>query len=96
MDLTTRAQIETRCLIRGLNPMKNGPTKPFEKLLTLILVGVWAALTLGLAPTDPPTWLLVSSTAFVFVLIGRLWGVEVDYWLDSLNPITISLGDDDE
>jgi len=74
--------------------MHNGPTKPFEKLLTLILVGVWAVLALGIQST--PTWLLVSLTAFVFSLVGRLWGVEVDYWLDTLNPITISLGDDDE
>jgi len=74
--------------------MHNGPTKPFEKLLTLILVGVWAVLALGIQST--PTWLLVSLTAFVFSLVGRLWGVEVDYWLETLNPITISLGDDDE
>jgi hypothetical protein len=74
--------------------MRNGPTRPFEKLLTLVLVGVWATLALGIQST--PTWLLVSLTAFVFVLVGRLWGVEVNYWLDTLNPITIRLGDDDE
>lgn len=74
--------------------MQNGPIRPFEKLLTLILVGVWAVLALGIQST--PTWLLISLTAFVFALVGRLWGVEVNHWLDTLNPITISLGDDDE
>jgi hypothetical protein len=73
-----------------MNPMKNGPTKPFEKLLTLILVGVWAALALGVA--SAPMWLLVSSTAFVFALIGRLWGVEANYWVSQINPVTISFG----
>jgi len=89
-----RVKFETRCLARGVNPMKNGPNQPFEKLLTLILVAVWAVLALG-GTTQPPDWLLVSLTGFVFALVGRLWGIEADYWLSRLNPIEVRLGGDD-
>jgi hypothetical protein len=70
--------------------MRNGPIEPFEKLLTLILVGVWCLTALGIQST--PTWLLVSLTAFVFALVGRLWGVEVNHWISQINPVTISFG----
>jgi hypothetical protein len=73
--------------------MKNGGNSRFSKVLTLIVVAVWAALALGFGPESPSTWLLVTSTAFVFLLVGRMWGVEVDYWTTQLNPVTISFGD---
>jgi len=76
--------------------MQNGPIKPTAKVVTLALVGVWAALVLDLTGAEPQTWLLMSFTAFIFSLVGRMWGLEADYWLQKLNPITISLGDDDE
>jgi len=84
---------EFACLKRSLNPMKNGGNSRFSKVLTLIVVGVWAALALGFGPSSPSSWLLVTSTAFVFLLVGRMWGVEVDYWTTQLNPVTISFGD---
>jgi len=88
-----RVPFEIACLTRSLNPMKNGGNSRFGKALTLIVVGVWAALALGFGPDSPSTWLLVTSTAFVFLLVGRMWGVEVDYWTTQLNPVTISFGD---
>lgn len=76
--------------------MKNGPIKPTAKVITLLLVGVWAVLVLELTTADPPMWLLMPYTAFIFTLVGRMWGLEADYWLSKINPITISLGDDNE
>jgi hypothetical protein len=76
--------------------MKNGPNRPFVKLVTLILVGVWAVLVLDVTPAEPSMWLLMTFTAFIFSLVGRMWGVEADHWLGKINPITISLGNNDE
>lgn len=52
-----------------------------RKLITLAFVGVWAAITLGLAfesvaTIQPPYYGLF--TALVFLLVGRLWDIEVD------------------
>jgi hypothetical protein len=76
--------------------MQNGPIKPTVKVITLALVAVWAILVLEVTAADPPMWLLMSYTAFIFLLVGRMWGLEADYWLSKLNPITISLGEDNE
>ena len=66
----------------------------FRKLITLILVSVWSVLALGLAE-QPSHLVMVSLTAFVFLLIGRMWGVEADRIVSSLNPITIDFGNED-
>lgn len=76
--------------------MQNGPIKPTAKVITLVLVGVWAVLVLEVTTADPPMWLLMSFTAFIFTLVGRMWGLEADYWLSKINPITISWGGNDE
>lgn len=73
--------------------MQNGPNGWFRKLLTLILVGVWAILSLGLVQ-KPSTLIMTGLTAFVFLLVGRLWGVEAEHWLGVLNPVTINFGND--
>jgi len=76
--------------------MKNGPNGLVRKVSTLVLVAVWAMVTLGLSPRDPGEAILLGLTAFVFALVGRMWGIEAQYWLDKLSHVTITLGDDDE
>jgi len=76
--------------------MRNGPNSPVAKVLVLGLFGVWALLVLDLTTADPSTAVIVFLTAFLFSLIGRMWGLEVDEWMRQLNTITIMLGDDDE
>lgn len=51
------------------------------KIIALILVGVWSAITLALAlesiaAVAPPYYGLF--TALVFLLVGRLWNIEVE------------------
>lgn len=91
-----RLRLEVHCLATAVNPMEVGVNGWFRKLLTLILVGVWAILVLDLSAAQPSQLTVVLLTAFVFLIIGRMWGVEAEFWLDKLNPITITLGDDDE
>jgi hypothetical protein len=76
--------------------MRNGPNSPVAKVLVLGLFGVWAALVLDLTTADPSTAEVVFLTAFLFSLIGRMWGLEVDEWLDRAWVITIDWRDDDE
>ena len=76
--------------------MRNGPNSPVAKVLVLGLCGVWALLVLDLTTADPPTAVVVFLTAFLFGLIGRMWGLEVDEWLDRAWVITIDWRDDDE
>jgi hypothetical protein len=76
--------------------MRNGPNSPVAKVLVLGLFGVWALLVLDLTTADPPTAVVVFLTAFLFSLIGRMWGLEVDEWLDRAWVITIDWRDDDE
>jgi hypothetical protein len=75
--------------------MRNGPNSPFAKVVLLILLGVWAVLVLDLTTADPSQWLLISLTGILFAIIGRLWRIEANYWLDKLAPITINFGDND-
>jgi hypothetical protein len=76
--------------------MTNGGVSRFAKTVLLILLGVWVVLVLDLTAADPSQLLLYSLTALIFAIVGRLWRIEAEYWLSKLNPITITLGDDDE
>jgi hypothetical protein len=76
--------------------MRNGPNSPVAKVLVLGLFGVWALLVLDLTTADPSTAVIVFLTAFLFSLIGRMWGLEVDEWLDRVWVVTIDWRDDDE
>ncbi|AFH21986.1 hypothetical protein OSG_eHP14_00030 [environmental Halophage eHP-14] len=91
-----RLAFEMRCLTRSLNVTKNGGVSRFAKAVLLILLGVWAVLVLDLTAADPSQLLLYSLTALIFSIVGRLWRLEAEYWLSKINPITITLGDDDE
>lgn len=55
-----------------------------EKIIALLLVTVWAAGTLamtltGIETTVPPHW--PYFTALVFLLVGKLWDLEVQKYL---------------
>jgi len=76
--------------------MRTGPNSPLAKVLVIGLFGVWSALVLDLTTADPSTTTVVLLTAFLFSVIGRMWGVEADEWLNQINGITIRLGDDDD
>ncbi|MDJ1434790.1 hypothetical protein [Halostagnicola sp. A-GB9-2] len=57
---------------------------------TLILFGVWATIVVApmFTAADPPPWeLQLGTTAVVFLVIGRMWDLEVERVLDG---ITIS------
>lgn len=96
MNVQDRIVFELACLWRALNPMKNGPNGIVRKVSTLALVGVWVAVTLGLSPRDPGEAFLLGLTAFVFALVGRMWGIEARHWLDRLSPITVNFGDNND
>lgn len=84
------------CLGRILNPMRNGGVSKFAKAVLVVLLGVWTVLVLDLTSASTPPWLLVPLTALIFSIVGRLWRIEAQHWLDKLQPITIDFGDDDE
>lgn len=75
----------------------------FERTIaTLILFVVWATIVVGpmFAPeADQPVWeLRLGITAVVFLILGRMWDIEVER---VLNGVTISTdgghrSDDDE
>lgn len=74
-----------RCLPRGLVPMPDDESsRTAEKLIALLLVTVWAAGTLAMTfsaveTTVPPHW--PYFTALVFLLVGKLWDLEVQKYL---------------
>jgi len=74
-------QTELKGLQRCLTPMSDDPYSRFvAKLIALLLVLTWSLITillsLGAVSTSvPPYWL--PFTALVFLLVGRLWDIEV-------------------
>lgn len=57
------------------------PARAVEKMIALVLVSAWAAGTLAMTftavkTTVPPYWM--PFTALVFLLVGRLWNLEVE------------------
>jgi hypothetical protein len=78
-DPLERAKIELICLGRTLMPHEDNDAIP--KIIALILVGLWSAITLaltleGVDAVAPPYYGLFS--ALVFLLVGRLWNIEVE------------------
>jgi len=60
---------------------EDAPVRAVEKLIALILVLAWTAATLAMTfaaveTTVPPYWM--PFTALVFLLVGRLWNIEVE------------------
>ena len=61
---------------------------------TLILFGVWAAIVLGpmFFDANPPPWeLQLGITAVAFLVLGRMWDIEVERVLDGV-PISTDGG----
>jgi len=61
--------------------MPHDENSAVKKAVALILVGAWTILTLllsleGIATVTPPYYGVF--TAVVFLIIGRLWNIEVD------------------
>ncbi|KDE59809.1 hypothetical protein EL22_16920 [Halostagnicola sp. A56] len=86
-NLLYRAKIELVCLGRTLMPDKETHERT---IATIVLFGVWAAIVLGpmFFGARPAPWeLQLGTTAVVFLVIGRMWDLEVERVLDG---ITIS------
>ena len=94
-----------RCLPRGLIPMADDDTSRLvEKVIALILVAAWAAVFVGLSfegvgVVEPRFWGIF--TAIVFILVGKLWDLEVRKYLpgtasDSREPRPRSEDDGDD
>ena len=87
-DSLYRAKIELICLGRTLMPDDDS----FERTIaTLILFGVWATMVVGpmfYPSAEPPAWeLQLGITAVAFLVLGRMWDIEVERVLDG---VTIS------
>jgi len=83
--MESRAQTEAHCLKRSLTPMPDDDSRRRgEKAIAVVLVAGWTTGTLGMtfnavSTTPPPFWM--PFTALVFLLIGRLWQLEVEQLL---------------
>lgn len=75
--------------------MKNGGVSRFAKVVALILLSVWSLLILDLTGANPEQWLVISLTALIFAIVGRMWRIEATYWLDQFGPIQIDFGGDE-
>ncbi|AFZ73028.1 hypothetical protein [Natronobacterium gregoryi] len=87
-DPLYRAKIELICLGRTLMP----DDESFERTVaTLVLFGVWATIVIGpmfFPEAEPPRGeLQISITAVAFLVLGRMWDLEIERVLDG---VTIS------
>ncbi len=69
--------------------------------VTLVLFGVWAVGVLGPAfgVSEPiNTHVLLGMTAIVFLLVGHLWGLEVNKVLGAFDGLSVQVeqADDEE
>ncbi|WP_237076827.1 hypothetical protein [Natrialba magadii] len=67
----------------------------FERTVaTLFLFGVWAAVVLGpmfvIRAEPAPDWLVIGTTSIVWLVIGRMWGLEVDRVVNAVTNIRVS------
>jgi len=89
-----------RCLPRGLIPMpEDQPVRSVEKVVALLLVTVWSLVFLGLSfemvnATEPRFWGVFS--AIVFILVGKLWDLEVQKYLPGTHATTDGGPDTDQ
>ena len=92
-----RTKIELRCLLRALIPMlEDSPGSWFRKLVTLTLLLVWVVLTMDLTPTEPDQWVMYALTALLFLIIGRMWDLQLEKFDIPGLSISTSASDDDE
>jgi len=76
-------ELEYRALKRCLTPMASDTDRRvLAKIVGLVLVLLWSGITLAVsfdAAVVPPHWL--PFTALVFLIVGRLWSIEVEQLL---------------
>jgi len=98
-DPPKRLRSEAICLGRALMP--DGRTY-VRTIVTLVLLAVWVIATLGPAfnASDPiNSTVHVGLTALVFLLVGHLWGLEVNKVLSGFDGVTVHVeqgADDDQ
>ena len=68
----------------------------FRKVVTLTLLLVWVALTMELTPTEPDQWMMYSLTALLFLIIGRMWDLQLEKLDIPGLSISTSGSEDDE
>jgi hypothetical protein len=76
-----RARIELWCLLRALIPMPDDNGRLAAKVVAVNVVTAWSVVTValtleGVATVAPPFYGIF--TAIVFLLVGRLWNLEVE------------------
>lgn len=67
---------------------EDAPDRWFRKLVLLALLLVWAVLALDVTAAEPDQWLMYSLTGVLFLIIGRMWNIE----LESIDIPGLSLG----
>lgn len=89
-----RLALELLAIQRTFRPVPSN--NDARKYLSSILVLTWAVLTVGFAAGvfgNPSVVFYGPLTAFVWALIGRMWGLEVQ---GLAGPLQIGTEDDDE
>lgn len=72
----------------------------FERTVaTLVLFGVWASIVLGpmfVPDAEPPAWeLQTATTAVAFLVLGRMWNIDVERVLNRVTIATDPSRDDE-
>lgn len=78
-------RIESKCFGRCFYPHKNNNS--LTKLITLVFVTGWVIITALMAVEDVSTVRPVYYgfyTAVVFLILGRIWGLEIDSLVEKL------------
>lgn len=92
-----RTKIELRCLLRALFPMPEESSMSwFRKVVTLTVLLVWVALTMEITPAEPDQWMMYSLTALLFLIIGRMWDIQLEKFEIPGLSISTSPSDDNE
>ena len=68
----------------------------FRKVVTLTLLLVWVALTIEITPAEPDQWMMYSLTALLFLIIGRMWDLQLEKLDIPGLSISTSASEDDE
>lgn len=95
----TRLRAEVYCLCLTIMPR---PSKT-RTAVTLALVGIWGVMILEIEISHPHVsvgydagmTILVGTTALVFSILGRMWGVEVDGIINGLSASDSDTNTDD-
>lgn len=95
-----RARAELYCAFLVIMPGKQTRT---TAIATIALVGIWGMMVLGVEFSHPHisfqydagAAILISTTALVFAILGRMWGVEVDGFINGLGVSSDERDDED-